>query len=202
MSPEINSLKPLLVLFGQAEVKIKQVEQTTGEGVLLPSINQLRYAGYHIVKSLLADDEKKNQAEIDRATNHAKRAIYDIDEALLIDCLDRAKIFKEKYGDSVFITDIIANYPEQLIELDKANQGIQNLRKNAENYKNRHTLYQQLEPHLETLSKIIAIFEQSAHLIAKKEEDKKSREITNTRRFRLTIIVALFIGIIGIYISM
>lgn len=202
MSPEINSLKPLLVLFGQAEVKIKQVEQTTGEGVLLPSINQLRYAGYHIVKSLLADDEKKNQAEIDRATNHAKRAIYDIDEALLIDCLDRAKIFKEKYGDSVFITDIIANYPEQLIELDKANQGIQNLRKNAENYKNRHTLYQQLEPHLETLSKIIAIFEQSAHLIAKKEEDKKSREITNTRRFQLTIIVALFIGIIGIYISM
>lgn len=202
MSPEINSLKPLLVLFGQAEVKIKQVEQTTGEGVLLPSINQLRYAGYHIVKSLLADDEQKNQAEIDRATNHAKRAIYDIDEALLIDCLDRAKIFKEKYGDSVFITDIIANYPEQLIELDKANQGIQNLRKNAENYKNRHTLYQQLEPHLETLSKIIAIFEQSAHLIAKKEEDKKSREITNTRRFRLTIIVALFIGIIGIYISM
>lgn len=121
---------------------------------------------------------------------------------MLIDCLDRAKIFKEKYGDSVFITDIIANYPEQLIELDKANQGIQNLRKNAENYKNRHTLYQQLEPHLETLSKIIAIFEQSAHLIAKKEEDKKSREITNTRRFRLTIIVALFIGIIGIYISM
>lgn len=202
MSPAINSLKPLLVLFGQAEVKIKQVEQTTGEGVLLPSINQLRYAGYHIVKSLLADDEQKNQAEIDRATNHAKRAIYDIDEALLIDCLDRAKIFKEKYGDSVFITDIIANYPEQLIELDKANQGIQNLRKNAENYKNRHTLYQQLEPHLETLSKIIAIFEQSAHLIAKKEEDKKSREITNTRRFRLTIIVALFIGIIGIYISM
>lgn len=202
MSPEINSLKPLLVLFGQAEVKIKQVEQTTGEGVLLPSINQLRYAGYHIVKSLLADDEQKNQAEIDRATNHAKRAIYDIDEALLIDCLDRAKIFKEKYGDSVFITDIIANYPEQLIELDKANQGIQNLRKNAENYKNRHTLYQQLEPHLETLSKIIAIFEQSAHLIAKKEEDKKSREITNTRRFQLTIIVALFIGIIGIYISM
>lgn len=202
MSPAINSLKPLLVLFGQAEVKIKQVEQTTGEGVLLPSINQLRYAGYHIVKSLLADDEQKNQAEIDRATNHAKRAIYDIDEALLIDCLDRAKIFKEKYGDSVFITDIIANYPEQLIELDKANQGIQNLRKNAENYKNRHTLYQQLEPHLETLSKIIAIFEQSAHLIAKKEEDKKSREITNTRRFQLTIIVALFIGIIGIYISM
>lgn len=60
MSPAINSLKPLLVLFGQAEVKIKQVEQTTGEGVLLPSINQLRYAGYHIVKSLLADDEKKN----------------------------------------------------------------------------------------------------------------------------------------------
>jgi hypothetical protein len=45
--------------------------------LFIPSINQLRYAGYHIVRSLLNDDEKELQAERVKAINHVKRAIYD-----------------------------------------------------------------------------------------------------------------------------
>jgi hypothetical protein len=43
----------------QAETKIKNFELITSEGLFIPSINQLRYAGYHIVRSLLNDDEKE-----------------------------------------------------------------------------------------------------------------------------------------------
>jgi hypothetical protein len=46
--------------------------------VLIPSINELRYVGHHIVRSLLSDDAKEIQAERVRAINHVKRAIYDI----------------------------------------------------------------------------------------------------------------------------
>ncbi len=81
---DTNEFKILLNLFEQAETKIKNVEQITSEGVLIPSINQLRYAGHHIVRSLLSDDAKEPQAERVKAINHVKRAIYDIDESLLI----------------------------------------------------------------------------------------------------------------------
>jgi hypothetical protein len=79
-SNKADTLKLLLGLFEQAEVKIKNVEQTTQEGLLTPSINQLRYAGYHIVRSLLEYDEQQVQEERVSAINHVKRAIYDIDE--------------------------------------------------------------------------------------------------------------------------
>jgi hypothetical protein len=107
-----DELKVLLDLFEQAEAKIKNVEQATSEGVLIPSINQLRYAGHHIVQSLLSNDTKALQAEQAKAINHVKRAIYDIDEALLIYYIDSAVDFKEKYNDSGFTTEIIADYPE------------------------------------------------------------------------------------------
>jgi hypothetical protein len=63
--------------------------------VLIPSINELRYVGYHIVRSLLSDDEKELQAERVKAINHVKRAIYDIDESLLIYYIETAANFKE-----------------------------------------------------------------------------------------------------------
>jgi hypothetical protein len=66
----INEFDILLNLFEQAETKIKNVEQITSEGVLIPSINQLRYAGHHIVRSLLSDDAKERQAKRVKAINH------------------------------------------------------------------------------------------------------------------------------------
>ncbi|KAF3980074.1 MAG: hypothetical protein HFP76_04075, partial [Methylococcales symbiont of Iophon sp. n. MRB-2018] len=61
----------LLQLFKKSETKIKHTEQITGEGILTPSINQLRYSGHHIVRALLADD-KHILDEIKKATAHAK----------------------------------------------------------------------------------------------------------------------------------
>jgi hypothetical protein len=48
------------------------------------------------------------------------------------------------------------------------------LRENNNNYKNRQQFYQQLSPHLDKLSEIVAIFEQSAPLIAKKQQQQKT----------------------------
>jgi hypothetical protein len=45
-------------------------------------------------RSLLSDDEKELQAERVKAINHVKRAIYDIDESLLIYYIESAANFK------------------------------------------------------------------------------------------------------------
>ena len=198
LAKEADELKTLLNLFKQAEVKIKNVEQITSEGVLIPSINQLRYAGHHIVRSLLSDDKKELQAERSSAINHVKRAIYDIDEALLIYYIDSAVNFKEKYNDSGFTTEIIDNYPEKLVRLDEANTSIQQLRKDDNNYQDRQQFYQQLDPYLKKLSEIVAIFEQSAPLIANKEQKKCNQDLKSKRRFIVKIVVTIVLGSIGI----
>ena len=195
---EAGELQRLLDLFEQAETKIKNAELITSEGVLIPSINELRYAGHHIVRSLLSDDEKELQAERVKAINHVKRAIYDIDESLLIYYIESAANFKEKYNDSGFTTEVVTDYPEKLATLDKANKSIQQLRENNNNYKNRQQFYQQLSPHLDKLSEIVAIFEQSAPLIAKKQQDKDNQDLKNKRYF----FIMPFIGIIGIIVAL
>jgi hypothetical protein len=98
--------------------------------------------------------------------------LFKIDESLLIYYIESAANFKEKYNDSGFTTEVVTDYPEKLATLDKANKSIQQLRENNNNYKNRQQFYQQLSPHLDKLSEIVAIFEQSAPLIANKQQDK------------------------------
>ena len=192
---EAGELQRLLDLFEQAETKIKNFELITSEGLFIPSINQLRYAGYHIVRSLLNDDEKELQAERVKAINHVKRAIYDIDESLLIYYIESAANFKEKYNDSGFTTEVVTDYPEKLAMLDEANKSIQQLREDNNNYQDREQFYQKLNPYLDKLSKIVAIFEQSAPLIAKKQQDKDTQDLKGNRRFIITVILTL-IGII------
>jgi ABC-type antimicrobial peptide transport system permease subunit len=146
----------------------------------------------------VCDDAKELQAERVKAINHVKRAIYDIDESLLIYYIESAANFKEKYNDSGFTTEVVTDYPEKLATLDKANKSIQQLRENNNNYKNRQQFYQQLSPHLDKLSEIVAIFEQSAPLIANKQQDKDNQDLKNKRYF----FIMTFIGIISIIVAL
>ncbi|CAC9651687.1 hypothetical protein [uncultured Gammaproteobacteria bacterium] len=200
-----DELQILLDLFEQAETKIKNAELITSEGVLIPSINELRYVGHHIVRSLLSDDAKEIQAERVRAINHVKRAIYDIDESLLIYYIESAVNFKEKYNDSGFTTEVVTDYPEKLAMLDEANKSIQQLREDNNNYQDREQFYQKLNPYLDKLSKIVAIFEQSAPLIANKQQDKDNKQQdkdNQDRKSKRRFIIMASIGIIGIIVAL
>ena len=182
LAKEADELKILLDLFEQAETKIKNVEKILSEGMLIPSINQLRYAGYHIVRSLLGKDTEELQVERVKAINHVKRNVYDIDSTVT---------FKERYNNSGFATEIVVDYPEKLTTLDEANKSIQQLCENNNNY-DRQQFYQQLSPYLDKLSKIVAIFVQSAPLIAKKQQDKDAQDLKSKRRFIITVIIGIF----------
>ncbi|SMM98046.1 hypothetical protein SPONN_1390 [uncultured Candidatus Thioglobus sp.] len=134
----------LLQLFEKSETKIKHTEQITGEGILTPSINQLRYSGHHIVRALLGNGEHILD-EIEKATAHAKRAIYDIDEALLLFYLEKIRNFKEKYQSNPFTLEVLPNYIQYLTDADTANNAIHKLPKD---HQNRDQFYQQCTPHI------------------------------------------------------
>jgi hypothetical protein len=82
-------------LFGAAEAELKAVEQQDCETVI-PAINQLRYAGFHILQSITDDDVEKTK-HIGKAESHAKRAMHDALEAGILGSLQRIDNFKTDY---------------------------------------------------------------------------------------------------------
>lgn len=84
----------LCALFSNAEAKIKKVEHLAN-GVVIPAVNQLRYAGSHLTRVLRGCED--SATELKRASDHCKRASFDACEAGLIYCLKIIKQFQEDY---------------------------------------------------------------------------------------------------------
>lgn len=184
----------LLALFEQSEAKIKHTERITGEGLVLPSINQLRYSGHHIVRALLNNNDT---SEIEKATNHVKRAIYDADEVLLLFYLETIRIFKEKYANYPATIEVLPDYISHCIAADAANDAIQTLYEAKVNYQNRDQVYQQCETHIQTLKTVVRAFEHAVPLIEHKIQTQINIENTQTRRFWMGTLVAILLAAIA-----
>ena len=76
-----------------SERKIKKVE-CLDKRIAIPAINELRYAGYHLVQFLKDNDRN---GSLEKAKNHCKRAIYDASECGIVYCLERIDQFKDDY---------------------------------------------------------------------------------------------------------
>ena len=96
-------------LFDLAEKYIKDVEILRSD-VQMPAINELRYAGHHILKAI-DEDGNVSDDDIASAKSHCHRAMYEAPEAGIMFCLDRVKAFEEDYDDLV-IGNVIDNYHE------------------------------------------------------------------------------------------
>jgi hypothetical protein len=82
-------------LFSDAEAEIKSVEQQRILTVV-PAINQLRYAGFHVLQSLV-DDQVERAKHIGKAESHAKRSMHDALEAGVFGSLKTIEGFKDDY---------------------------------------------------------------------------------------------------------
>jgi hypothetical protein len=60
--------------FSRAEEEIKKVEDLAGE-VAIPAINELRYAGYHVLQALSGNSSEDQDEQFRRAKRHCERAI-------------------------------------------------------------------------------------------------------------------------------
>ncbi|MBE0508349.1 MAG: hypothetical protein IBX50_16800 [Marinospirillum sp.] len=74
MEIDKSQLESLLSLFSEAEAKVKEAEEIDG-AISVPSINELRYVGYHLTRALANKDPREVEQELTKAANHARRAI-------------------------------------------------------------------------------------------------------------------------------
>ncbi|MGI6087441.1 MAG: hypothetical protein ACOYCD_05765 [Kiritimatiellia bacterium] len=108
--------------FDIAEKALKRYERVGGV-TLITAINQLRYAGRHIIDADADDITEKTRAEHYRkALNHCRRAAFDAREATAVYLLDKIQDFFEqsKTCDIDHITRFIPDYSDWLNKAAKA----------------------------------------------------------------------------------
>ncbi len=74
-------------LFNEAEVALKQYERINLLN-LLPAVNELRYAGRHLLEAENAISEEEREKHEAQAIDHCERAKWDAKEATIISLLD------------------------------------------------------------------------------------------------------------------
>ena len=81
--PEYKSaVQRIRDLYNEAEVDLKSYGREDNR-LFVPGVNQLRYAGQHLVRALGATDEQAARSNLDAAERHAQRALYDINDAAI-----------------------------------------------------------------------------------------------------------------------
>lgn len=90
-SPQITEVRRL---YAEAEDAIKLYERI-GLDNLASAINELRYAGEHVLVADTADDESEKSFALVKAMRHCERARYDALEATIVTLLDFLANFRQ-----------------------------------------------------------------------------------------------------------
>ncbi len=198
-----KAIKDIIELFDRAEDKVKEVEQLAQE-LSVPSINELRYVGYHLARSFCENNSQEFDLQISKANSHCKRAIYDAHEIGIIFMLEQIKQFKEKYSDfSSSVMEVFPSYVEELISVNKTSIFIAEVRKKHRN--NRDAYYEECEPHYLSLREIFHKLTVVEPLINQKITESIQKDQKDTRRFIITTLLSILgitVGAIAIYLKL
>ena len=93
-----ENFQDILKRYNNAESFIKEVE-LCASAVAFPAINELRYAGHHLLKALTSDDQDESRHELNDVEDHCHRAMYEASEAGIGYLLELLKTFELDYKD-------------------------------------------------------------------------------------------------------
>lgn len=148
-----------------------------------PAINQLRYAGRHLLNSLTGKTSIPPEEEYKRAVAHIKRATFDALDSGIIYCLKKIEIFKDDYR-KIEIT--VPGYIDIIASTRKAKRLLDEARHDSEN---RQEYYQQAREHFRLLKDSCETLED-----ARPEQNKRLR--AHNRQIFITSIL-LFATVIS-----
>jgi len=192
-----ESVAHLFECFRNAEDEIKKFEKEYGE-VPIPSINELRYAGYHIAEAAQNNSSEVSIKEnIAKAVNHCKRAKYDAHEASSMLVLEKIKDFNERYRKVTETQKIISDYSSILGEVNEVSDNLQETIPN--NFDSRDEYYTAVENGNKRLKNILKKLEESEPAIEALIAENNNLKKRDSRRFVIQITLAI-IGVIFSFI--
>jgi len=174
---EDRVVERVCALFDQAEHKLKEVEQLEGD-LAIPVVNELRYAGHHVIRGLKSLLGSQARAEhFQEAEGHCKRAIYDAHEAMLLYLLNRIRLFQNDYRKTI-LSDVIPDYQARILHLRKAQQLIKKAKE--EHSDHRGDYYDEIAPHVAVVKEAWEVFEDARDELNKKLEQANEEERRRT----------------------
>ena len=75
-----GQVREICRLYNTAESDLKNIGRVEQE-LLITAVNQLRYAGQHLLRALDSDNADRIDSELDAAKRHCQRAIYDVNDS-------------------------------------------------------------------------------------------------------------------------
>ncbi len=195
-SREPENFQEILDLYSTAETFIKEVELCASD-IAFPAINELRYAGHHLLKGLASDDRAKFGAELNDARDHCHRAMYEASEAGIAYLVELLRTFETDYKD-VPVKETVSNY----IEIRKSAVSV--VKKLSEGRLNRTSPEEQVRKYMEmfrTLQSGVDTLEASRCELNKVKR-KQARE---DQKFIIRVVswaAAALIGIAGILLQL
>ena len=191
MKPQLSEISELFAL---AEEKIKLIEHL-GEGLTFPSVNQLRYVAFHLLRADKTTDENLKKEELRKARNHCERAIYDAVEPGIVHYLEEIRTFQNDYR-MVEITNIIPKYLDILRKADESSGFISERIKDSisDRSNNQGDQYQEATSLFEGLKEAVKLLS-----YARPELNKK------LRKYRLVFLVSvatLIVAAMGVIVSL
>jgi hypothetical protein len=173
------------VLFNQAENVLKKIERIHSD-IIIPSINQLRYAGCHLTRHIQNPD---NDDELLQASNHCKRAIYDGYEAGIIFFLKSVMEFEEDYR-RVVISSVIPDWANLKSRISNVKQFLASISSET-----RQEHYQECEKYFDEIGTILSTLEGAREDLNKKiNKDRVQTFIVWMTLFTLLFVALTFFG--------
>lgn len=222
MPPPMERHGHLLCAYKKAEDLLHSLGIETGEGIDTTAINELRYAGRHVLNGLNTTDEHEWDREYRRAEDHCERALYEAYDNAIFFCFRSFDKFKGDYS-RIPITDTIPDFIDIEEAMLNAKKFLEKARKESEK---REDYYEQameqhqivakawcrLEASRSELNKAVMSFNESMQkeAEARKAAARASAEAASGRNLMIrmgwivgvtTVAVNLAMGLLRVYVS-
>lgn len=191
MSLPTPTFADLKKLFDDAEAALKHAEHGPVK-LVFPAINELRYAGRHIVEALAAGtDDAKRDRELHKAQKHCKRALYDVFEAEFMFASDWYDLFRSAHTD-VQLSAIIPDYVQIQFELKNALKGFREI--SPADREKKELFAERVRELRDIVLPLIDRLDSSSDEIAKYrsvENEKRLQTSKNSRQARLILFLTV-----------
>lgn len=175
--------------YDMADKVMKQVQAFVDEAGI-PAINELRYAGYHLLNAVIPANEKSSpQDELIRATNHCKRATYEACEMGMLTAFDKISMFKTDYSQ-VVVSQIVPDWQQILTKCDQCRDEITSARQTGDDRSIDHTRFR------DSFTELVNICRRLDHA---RDDLNKLIEAKRTEARRYAVNV--FLAIVGIAVA-
>ena len=186
----------LRTLYDKADQFVREVAEFEDE-VAIPAINELRYAGYHLLQSIGDDGSISKDEQFRRAISHCERAMYEAAEAGINSVLVWIDQFREDYKNIV-VKDVVDDYARILAHTRKAQDLIARGRSDQMSSSDRVSRYMETFRQLREYSELLEASRDDLNA-------KLSEQVRDKRRFIircLLILLGVVVGAASIAIGM